>query len=297
MIAPQYSIVEAQINAADHLTVEIDIPPNNAQVDTAYLIPMEGCWDGLGTVPIVDEAYETDSTDFRSALGKIQYGPRILNIIGKIYVPNPSTPKNAYNARRKLLRDIYGVLGRSKNLTLTIKVDKPGIINPENYVLHCHLHGPEAVKVVTAPLHYTISISLIAEDPLIYLAKPSDETEVKYTGDVPEYIELVIRKCKGFHTLFANYNDDPIPHPIWTLHSPVGTEQDPVDITITVEHPGQICKITGTQLSNIDITLSKDLFPRLYPSDWVTLSRNDRKSTDEQDIDVWSWHPRIGIPP
>lgn len=55
-------------------------PADNEAVFTAD----PSSWDSLATVPVADEAFETNSGVFRMRPAQIQYAPRIVNILGTI---------------------------------------------------------------------------------------------------------------------------------------------------------------------------------------------------------------------
>lgn len=268
--------------------------PLSPDQDTAYFIPRDNSWDGLATVSVADDVFDTDNTDYRSQLGKIQFAPRIFTIGGTIRVLKRSanaTEDTLYQARSDMLRAMqrfFAAKDGGLRLQFTHKMDLSTA-----YTLYCHLHGADAFRVIKTPEYYDITISLIAEDPLIYQntkAVTVGTSGVTNTGDVPEFAKIEIQVPEGksiSQYSCSQFRGSEEITKIVTFRSTVtGT------VTIDVDYPHQICSIDGTPISNIDVSDGKPAFLKLPrgTSYWHT-------GTVPSTIKITYRQPLLGIPP
>ena len=243
----QNNIEMATITNAYGVTIEL-FTPSDTDVHAKYanFIPSYNAWDGLATIPIADELFETDNTTFRAQIGKMQYAPRQIVITGWIATPKKDDAATAYHNRCFFLREIQSALSQRGWLSLSFRVTRPAV---KTYTLYCHLHGADAIRVKKYPEHYEISIALIAEDPLFYEQEPTTYTTDVYNyGDVEQYADIILRNCKGID-YYEVTTDDGVSRPVRFI-SPIESDE----VKIHVEYPNQICSIEGTSISNIDLS-------------------------------------------
>lgn len=250
------NIQTVTLSPADDPTAIITIEdPENPANNAAYFIPSTNAWDDLASVPVADEIFETDSAEFRCELGKIQYAARTVMIIGVIRTPQDVDHNTAAQNRVKLLYDLQTIVAR-KELILTVTAAYP-FSTP--YMLYCHLHGADGLRVVKYPHYYAIALTVTAEDPLLYTApathtSSSQPVTVVNNGNRPHYGTIIISGCNqvtGY--LYTINGGTPVQVDFRTPYT--GSE-----IQISVQYPGQTCSIAGISPANIDTSNGKPMY-------------------------------------
>lgn len=258
--------------------------PTNPVANQAYFVPDTGAFDGLATVPVADEQFETDNTVFRAQIGKIQLAPRILMITGKIITPKITVAETAFTNRLAFLRKMHATLAAPQaqgGLNLDIGLSTPA----KAYKLFCHLHGQEALRIQKYADHYNVALALAAEDPLLYGAATMQITTVTNSGDVPEFAKIELPNCSN---VTAYKCTDSAGHETTVSFREAVTAEV---VAINVAYPGQICSISGTSIDNIDISNGKQAFIPV-PVGTSTWTRND-----SGDVKVYPRSPVIGVSP
>lgn len=285
----QKNITSAELYVTDVLKLDIDAITEHPGENQAFLVSTPNTWDDLGTVPINDEIFETDSGTLKNQLAKMQFGMRLIRLPLQIVTPNPKSHDASYINRAGMLHKLQQIMSRLHSyIELHVSITTP---RTANYVIYCHPHGVEALRVVKQPLRYDVILTLVADDPLLYSSTTVDHTgEITNYGDVAYYASITIPapltsfksySCKtGTVTRTVEFRD------------PITSSTE--SIKITVKYPGQICTISGPEgatLENIVVGKNKPMFLDL------PLGASTWERSDPGKVIIHAREALIGIPP
>lgn len=279
---------------------EIDITPEHGAYvkNQAYFLADPTSFDGLADIPVADDMFETDNTDFRMQLAKIQFAPREILITGVICTPIKDlqgvaiTTDVAYAGRVVLLRQLLHLLATKDNLALVLTTTNP----IEDLVWYCHLHSANAVKIKKMAEGYAVAITLAGSDPLLYATpytvEPSPEAEatlITNDGDVPYYAKITIHGSSSAPIKIYQCIHDENSTQTVTFRNEVQN-----DVIIDVQYPGQILSIRGTDITNIDTHLGPAFIPiPLGTSLWSASTAGG----ENLDVTIITRTPYIGVAP
>lgn len=279
---------------SESITITPPVPPSGDYAkNVAYFIADPTSFDGLANVAVADEQFATDNTNFRMQFAKIQYAPREIMIIGKIYTPRNEDPDISHGNRVDKLRNLLHTLSARGYLAVVVQLNHP--LN-STYTWYCHLRGANAIQVTNYTTHYTVTINLYGEDPFLYapeaIVRPDEnlDTTVTNNGDAPYYaakIEIAGSQAKPIQSY--GYTDA-------TTHvEAVGfVTAVPNPVTITAIYPGQIISIEGTDLRNINLSAgSAFLQIPVGTSTW----RAKTSADDSIGVTITTRTPYAGIAP
>ncbi len=288
----QKNVISAELRSSfldGDITIPIDAVPEHPDENAAYVLSMPNTWEDLGTVPINDEIFETDSNLLKNQLAKMQFGMRIIRLPLQIVTPIIKNQSTAYGNRADLLHDLQKMMANiPKYCELYVTIDIPDM---NDYVMYCHPHGVDALRVTKLPYRYDIVLTMVAEDPLFYATPVVKQlNEITNYGDVAYYASITLENPHNFQYLYCT-NEDGGNH-YMKFRKKITSDEA---IEINVRYPGQICTITGAEgqvtLADVEVSNVYEMFLQV-PLGTSTWHRND-----PGDVIVHTRTPLIGIPP